>query len=403
MSSPDWRERAAEGTGSRPAARQGALPLLPGRSLRGRVDAAAALALAALSLAWLRAGLAPFPLTGARPPDHLAFLLASAQALPLAWCRRNPAGALALSGTAAFLYHLRGYPPTPALLAIPAALYTLSLTAHSWVVALAFLGLTSGLLYFAKRDGLPLEGFMLVEASLIGACLAGHELQERRARAALVAESTARALREERIRIARELHDVVAHSIGAIAVQAKAAEKVLATQPERARRAVATIQATSRQALDELRRVLGVLRAEEEPEAGRAPQPGLAQLSSLADQVRQAGLEVELSVEGTPGALPAGVELCAYRIVQEALTNSLRHAGPTRARVAVRVIGESLDVEVTDEGARPAQPARGGHGGGHGLRGMHERVSLLGGELTTGFRPGGGYRVHARLPLRPPR
>jgi signal transduction histidine kinase len=198
----------------------------------------------------------------------------------------------------------------------------------------------------------------------------------------------------ERSRIARELHDVIAHSVSLMGVQAAAAEGVLALEPERAREPLRAIQATAREAVDELRRLLGVLR-DTEPDGGLSPQPGLAALDSLAEQMRAAGLPVELRVEGAGAAgLSPGIELSAYRIVQEALTNALKHGGGAPATVVVRHLPEALEIEVADHGG-----GRGGNGKvGHGLIGMRERVALYGGVIATGAGPEGGYRVHASLP-----
>lgn len=211
-----------------------------------------------------------------------------------------------------------------------------------------------------------------------------HEREER-ARAAVV---------EERTRIARELHDVVAHSVSVIAVQADAAEAALARDPDRSREPLRAIKQTARDALVEMRRLLGILRQAED-ELGLAPQPGMKQLDSLIDQIRRAGLPVELAIEGHPRPLPAGVDLSAYRIVQEGLTNVRKHAGAARAWVEVRYGDHELDVAVLDDG----EPSAKTNDGGHGLVGVEERVALLGGELRTGRRKEGGYELRVRLPI----
>jgi signal transduction histidine kinase len=205
---------------------------------------------------------------------------------------------------------------------------------------------------------------------------------------------------EERLRLARELHDVVAHSISVIAVQSGVGAHVANTQPEEAAKALATIEATSRAALTELRRLLGVLRQEGEPEGSLAPVPGLADLDALLAEVAKAGLGVRLRVEGTPSPLPAGVDLSAYRIVQEALTNVVKHAGPARAQVVVGYGDHEVTVEVVDDGRGVAAPTGDGRARvGHGLIGMRERVAAFGGDLEVGPGPDGGFRVAARLPL----
>jgi signal transduction histidine kinase len=202
------------------------------------------------------------------------------------------------------------------------------------------------------------------------------------------------AVADERARIARELHDVVAHSVSVMVVQAQAGPRLIA-DPEGARGAFRAIEQSGREALVELRRLLGVLRAT--GPAADAPQPGLGSLQSLVDQVREAGLRVDLRVEGDPVQLPAGVDLSAYRIVQEALTNTIKHAGAAEAEVLVRYGAGALDLEIVDNGSGPAAN---GHQG-HGLIGIRERVALFGGEMQAGARDGHGYAVRARLPYGP--
>jgi signal transduction histidine kinase len=216
-------------------------------------------------------------------------------------------------------------------------------------------------------------------------------------------QAAARVLAEERLRIAQELHDVVAHSMSVIAVQAGVGAHVLDERPEQARAALEAISATSRGTLTELRRLLGVLR-DSEGVRSHAPAPGLADLPHLVADVRSAGVPATLHVEGhDPGISHAGVELSAYRIVQEALTNVIKHAGqPTRVDVTVRYAPYALAVEVIDDGrgvaAHPRNGDSGTEGSGHGLIGMRERVEVWGGELSVGPAPGGGYRVKAQLP-----
>ncbi len=199
---------------------------------------------------------------------------------------------------------------------------------------------------------------------------------------------------EEQARIARELHDLVAHALAVIVVQAQAGERVVGTDPDRAREALAAIEDVGREGLVELRRLLDVLDpVVEESDASR---PGLAQLEELAGKVRATGVPVEVHVTGTPRSLPAGLDLSAYRIVQESLTNTLKHAGPASSRVAVHYRPHELEVEVVDDGA--ASAARGG-GLGRGLIGMRERTSLYGGSLDAGPRADGGFRVRVTFPL----
>jgi signal transduction histidine kinase len=223
------------------------------------------------------------------------------------------------------------------------------------------------------------------------------ELTERAERAERARESEARAAAaEERARIAREMHDVVAHSLSVMVVQAEAAEAMLDSAPDRARRPLAAVQETGRGALGELRRMLGVLREVADEGPALAPQPGLSGLDELVRQVREAGLPVSVRVEGEPRPLPPGIDLSAYRIVQEGLTNALKHAGPASAEVVVRYGPRELELEVRDDGRGRGS---GSNGGGHGLLGMRERVALYGGELAAGPRPGGGFALTARLPL----
>jgi signal transduction histidine kinase len=202
------------------------------------------------------------------------------------------------------------------------------------------------------------------------------------------------AARDERARIARELHDLIAHSVSVMVVQAAAAEEVLRQGPERALEPIRAVQDTGRAALAEMARLLGMLRRDGD-ETGLAPQPGLDDLEALVGEVRAAGLPVELNVQGGSRPLPVGADLSAYRIVQEALTNARKHAGDAKATVTVRYTAEALELEVIDDGQGDAVA----HEGGHGLIGMRERVALFGGDLDAATRPEGGFRVHARLPL----
>ena len=211
-------------------------------------------------------------------------------------------------------------------------------------------------------------------------------------------ETARLAIAQERARIARELHDVVAHSVSVMVVQAGAERLALREESESTREVLRSIEQTGRQALAEMRRLLGMLR-EEDDESGLAPQPGLDQLEALVASVRAAGLPVELRIEGRRLPLPPGLDVSAYRILQEALTNSLRHAGADRARVVVSYGGGKLELEVADNGRGRLN----GDGGGHGLVGMRERVALYGGELQAGDAEEGGFVVRARLPFEVPR
>jgi signal transduction histidine kinase len=220
---------------------------------------------------------------------------------------------------------------------------------------------------------------------LAGAWVFGDNARVRRERQ----EETARqAIADERARIARELHDVVTHSVSVMVVQAAAGNDVFDGHPEQAREALRNVEQTGREALGELRRLLDVV------SGGHAPQPGLDRLDALVEHVRRAGVRVDLTIEGTPRELPAAVELSAYRIVQESLTNTLRHARASRATVRVTYGEEAVELEVADNGV-----GAGSTDGGRGLVGMRERVALFQGELQAGSRPGGGFAVRASLPL----
>ncbi len=202
------------------------------------------------------------------------------------------------------------------------------------------------------------------------------------------------AVAAERQRIARELHDVIAHSVSVMTVQAGAVRRLLREDQERERQALETVEATGRQALTEMRRLVGLLR-EQGATPEFAPQPSIRTLDVLVGTVCEAGLPVELTVEGEPRDLPPGVDLSAYRVVQEALTNALKYAGPARAWVTVRWRSDELELEIANDGTSESSDGE----GGHGLAGMTERVSVYGGSLASGPRQGGGYVVRARLPL----
>jgi signal transduction histidine kinase len=200
------------------------------------------------------------------------------------------------------------------------------------------------------------------------------------------------AVADERSRIARELHDIISHTVSVIGLQAGAAERMLDRDPERARQPLQSIQERARESVLELRRLFGILRDGEE-RAELTPQPRLAQLGLLLEQVHAAGLDIDLHVEGVPRPLPPGVELSAYRIVQEALTNVLKHAQASRADVLLRYGDRALELEITDDGSGALA-----NGGGHGLIGMRERATLYGGTLTAGRQSNGGFVVTAQLP-----
>ena len=261
--------------------------------------------------------------------------------------------------------------------------------------------LVAGWTVMLRAPGIPWTEMLWITFPLLGVFAVAAATSRRGERARLAEERAERteqearqAVAEERSRITRELHDILAHSVSVMTVQASAVRRMLTPEQEREREALVTVEETGRKALAEMRRLLGIMRAEEEV-AALSPQPGLATLPMLVEHVRRSGLPVELSVEGEPVELPAGVDLSAYRIVQEALTNTLKHAGPAHAWVNVRYVGDDLEIEVVNDGRGQSES----DGRGHGLVGMRERAALYGGELQSGPLPGGGFKISARLPV----
>jgi signal transduction histidine kinase len=237
---------------------------------------------------------------------------------------------------------------------------------------------------------------VLVAAPLVGGVVAGSRRARQLAAEKAEAQAEARAaVGEERARIARELHDVVTHHVNLVVLQAMAASGVLDLDPEKVREPLRVIERSGREALTEMRRLLGVLRNADE-ERPLSPQPGMDDVDTLVGSARSAGLSVDLAVSGDPRRLPAGLALTVYRIVQESLTNAARHAAGSRVGVRLRYEPDAVDVAVVDDGGRPAGTAP---GGGRGLLGMRERVAVFAGTLETGPSPDGGFAVHARLPL----
>jgi signal transduction histidine kinase len=206
------------------------------------------------------------------------------------------------------------------------------------------------------------------------------------------------AVAQERARIARELHDVVAHNVSVMVVQAAAARRMIDHDASKAKEALGSVEQTGRSALREMRRVVGMLGQRDE-ELALAPQPSIDELDWLVERAREAGLEVDLTIEGEKKRLESGVDLSAFRIVQEALRNTLKHAGPARAQVTLRYRDHDVEVDVSDNGRGVRPPADNGAVTGQGLLGMRERVAMLGGEIEAGYRKDGGFGVHARLPL----
>jgi signal transduction histidine kinase len=239
------------------------------------------------------------------------------------------------------------------------------------------------------------------------AWLIGHSIRQAQAQAELVrAQAAAQTAMAERLRIARELHDIVAHSIGIIAIQAGAGHRVFDARPAQARDALAAIEATSRETLSGLRRMMtGLRRADLEPGPGQAPPgpaPGLAAIERLAASALEAGVKVDVEWHGSREPLPADIDLSAFRIIQEAVTNVVRHAGTGQCQVCIDKQDGQLSLEVTDSGRGGSGHGGGVAGTGYGITGMRERAALLGGDFSAGPRPGGGFRVAVRLPLPAP-
>jgi signal transduction histidine kinase len=313
------------------------------------------------------------------------------------------------------------FPPVPADLAAPIALYGVASHARRRGVAVALLVVALGAAFatvllprgIGPSRGLTWnQGFAgaLMDALVLAvAWFAGDSARSRRAYIAEVErerdQQAQLAAAFERSRITRELHDVIAHGLSLIVIQAQGGQASLdRRQSEQTRQALGTIVTTGRQSLGELRRLLGVVRRPHDAGPELAPQPGLAQLPGLLAQVREAGLPVDLQLEGESRLLPASIDLSAFRILQEALTNTMKHAGQgASATVRVRYLVDAIEVEVDDTGPGVVDPGidlgTGGDGQGHGLAGMRERVVMLGGRLDTGPRRGGGFRVRAWLPL----
>ncbi|MGW7005970.1 sensor histidine kinase [Streptomyces sp. NPDC054933] len=348
-----------------------------------------------------------------------------ALSLVVALRRRAPEKMLLLTiatGVAQLVFRIT---PTPGNFAMLVIVYTVASVGAQWARRVALLGSLSAAVLYELRwpsssattwGHLVAVVFMTIPFAL--AWVIGDSLRTRRAYYAQLEERAERLQREreaqakaavaaERARIARELHDVVAHNVSVMVVQADGAAYVLDASPDQAKQALSTISQTGRLALAEMRRLLGLLRASDDSGGEYVPQPGVDQLGDLIDQVRGAGLPVDFAVDGTPRPLSSGVELTAYRIVQEALTNTRKHGGPdARATVHITYGDAELQMLIEDDG-RGAQhelyEEGGADGLGQGMIGMRERIAMVGGTLDTGPRPGGGFRISAALPLKPSR
>jgi signal transduction histidine kinase len=356
-------------------------------------DVGLALAVAALGQAevWANARIHP---RGAAAACELVLGIA------LAWRRRFALATMLVVGIASTVEALAGVPlqePLVPLVASVIAIYSLVSTASA---ERAFAGAVIGLTAIAIQTASQHKGvgnFLFGLVFLLAAWVGGRTVHARTSTAEqLEHEQEAReaaAAAEERRRIARELHDIVSHNLAMLVVQAGAAEQLLERDPQRAREALRAIRATGHEAIGEMGTLLSLVRG---PTSDlRDPQPSLADLERLIEKTSEAGLAVELEIEGQRVLLATAVELSAYRIVQEGLTNALKHAGGAKTRVVIRFRPEELELEVSDDGSR----ANGVSGSGRGLAGMRERVEVFGGHLTAGPRPDGGWTLRATLPL----
>ena len=336
-----------------------------------------------------------------------AYLLGGLISIPLVFRRRWPIRVLICINLLAFLFQFIFSPDeisTAQSLPLMFALYAVGAYGLKWRSLAWGFAISAPLLWYVS-PGFPLSGSTVANLSWVITCLTiGAAIRVKRERARLLEERRLEDARnmvvEERLRIARELHDVVAHSIATISVQAGMAVHVFDDQPEQAKAAVLEIRRLSKDALKELRATLGVLRMADEQNGALSPAPGLGELCNLIDRAKKSGINVDLETEGESRTLPALVDLTAYRIVQEALTNVVRHAGPTVATVTIRYEPRQLELRVRDNGRGMSQtPGRSGEGSRLGLVGMHERVTSVGGEFWAGSRQEGGFEVRACLPI----
>jgi signal transduction histidine kinase len=337
--------------------------------------------------------------TGARAYEVVAAAALLVVGAALYWRRRRPLASIATVTAAALLFGALHQPATEPILALPLAIASYSAAAYSersrWLALAIVAAFAASAVLQSDANANWIEMAVNGLATVGVAVAIGRIVWNRRRRVERERDLAAQdAVAVERSRIARELHDVVAHSMSVIVVQAGAARAVLLRDPDAAERALRSIEETGRTGLAEMRRLLGT---EGDAAPALAPQPGLERLDELLERMRATGLAVELVVEGEPRALPVGLDLSAYRIVQEALTNALKHAGRgAHARVLLRYGEDTIEVEVIDDGRGPTV---GTDGVGRGLIGMRERVALFEGDLRSGAAPGGGFFVRARIPL----
>jgi signal transduction histidine kinase len=391
-------------------------PVSPARSRlawvqRHRAPIADALLAAAVTAMVLVDLASPTDAVGVRPTDAWAVVLSLLQTLPLAFRRRAPLLCFILTLVGVCAYYPLGYEVTDGTLATFVGVYTVAAYENRRKSLLALGLLAVGMTWYWLTRAEPFDPTTPIWIGILGLLSwgLGEFVRTRRAYTAQVealAErlDRARALEarqaawQERARLARELHDLIGHTVNVMVIQAGAGRRTLASDRGLAERAFQTIESTGREALEELDRLLGILRTEEDDEPELPPQPGLEQLHALAGRFEDAGLPVELTVEGDQVPLPRSLDQSAYRIIQEALTNALRHAGDTIAHVAVRYRTDRLELEVANDShgnRRPPDHA----GGGRGLIGIQERVALFGGELEAGPRAGGGFVVRCGFPL----
>jgi signal transduction histidine kinase len=354
-------------------------------------------------------------LRGERPATPVTWLLAVALCAPLLTHRQFPRASLTVCLAALLAYATGRYVAFPLLVIVA---ITVGITLHSQrTIALGALiasaavsavaitmqppPVSSGTVV-AVSETMIVVAWVIADNARVGReRVAWHRAKAEQADRDRV-EQARQAVTAERLRIARELHDVVAHAMSVIAVQSAVGGHVIDAQPGVARQALAAIESTSRSALTEMRRLLGVLRQEGEPQDALSPTPGLADVSSLVGQLQEAGLRVWVQVTGQRTALPPSVDLSAYRVVQEALTNVIKHAASAPADVTIDYAADAVTVEISNGPARPAAGARAARaigGTGNGIIGMRERVAVFGGELTAGPRPEGGFLVRARFPV----
>jgi len=330
-------------------------------------------------------------------PRAIEIVFALTCSIPLVWRRSHPIAVAAViaAGTmvaGAVVAPVQG--PFEVFVAFEIALYSVGVHALLrpgliTLVAVNVVGVLTWIAVALSVDGTKYGDWFPALVWTIGAFAVGRVIRSRNRRTLELERLTV-----ERARIARELHDVVAHNISVMGVQAAAASRIMQGDEPDVRRALVAIETTGRATVDEMRRMLGILRRSDD-ELALAPQPSLRDLDALIEQVRAAGLDVDARIEGEPRALPAGLDLSAYRIVQEALTNALKYAAPAHVEVVVRYQENAIVLEVVDDGAGSS----GGRGTGNGLVGMRERVALFGGDLWAGKRAEGGWALHATLPV----